>query len=482
MGIGCCAEPAGPMAVYWTADHAADRLDLKHMGRSLRRRGRTDEERALEVFLYVRRTMFHYPMRNESHADQFDAAKLINVYGYSFCTQQGVVAAALARATGLKSRVIGIPGHGMYEVYYGGRWHAFCTEFAFFVPFLPCAGGPPILSEREGTKACPHSLTCRYYDEKFFTRGVKDWRSLGAPNSSGYSAWMRLLRGELLRLGWESCGRFVPPRDLPRSAVLAKRFWPPRHICGEKDRANPFFDEIAHYARRFKGRKIYRYYGSGAHIWKPRMGSRNVLREFACTENVDVAAGALRPRENTAPAIAEFEMAGPYPYVDGMVRGVTNVKAGGRLIVSLQGNDPQGPWHKLWKAPSGRKRFKLDLGKLVLPVSTGRRTEYTRYRFRLRVEMIGRSELTGLEIHGSIQHNWMALPRLIPGRNVLTVRTRHSAKRVDSQDLLVFELAWREGQRSRKLRRRPTKTSNAYVVNVRAKTPPRMLCVLLERK
>jgi hypothetical protein len=510
-------QDGAPLALYWTTDRAVDRLDVEHMGRALRRRGRSDRGTALEVFRYMRRTMFHYPMRNENHADQFDAAKLVNVYGYSFCTQQGVAAAALARAAGLRSRSIGIPGHGMYEVHYDGRWHAFCTEFAFYVftrgadrhiasmaelkadpslitaarregrvpePFLPCAGGKPVLREREGTEACPYSLTCRYYDEAFFARGVAEWRSQGPANPSKYSAWAELRSGESLRLNWDAAGRFVPPSDLPRSRLLAKRFWPPRHICGSKDGANPFFPEIRPYARKIGGRTTYRYYGSGTHVWKPRVKAPGALGELARAENLSASRGGLRPLDGTGPATAEFEMSGPYPYVGGTVEMTARIKPGGRLALAVQGGSPRGPWHRLRPRASGRGRLKAELGGSVLPEPSGRKNEFTRYRFRLRVTVTGPVTLAGLEIRGEVQHNWAALPQLMPGRNLVSVRGRRTGapRRGASRPAApLFELAWKEGARRRRLRMRPAGGNGSRAVRVGTAVPPRMLYVLLKR-
>ena len=226
--LSCALTPAtaegnrpNAVSLYWTTDQAVDRLDVAHMGASIRRRHETGEARAIAVWKYVRQTMYHYPMRNKNHADQFDAAKLINVYGYSFCTQQAVTAAAVTRAAGLKARVIGVPGHGMYEVRYDGRWHAFCTTAGFYVrrrgphghiasmdelkadptlvtrakeesrmgsPFLPCAGGAEILGEEEGSKEVPYALTYRYYDETFFAQAASQWSDLGEANPSQYAS------------------------------------------------------------------------------------------------------------------------------------------------------------------------------------------------------------------------------------------------------------------------------------------------------
>ena len=58
------------------------------------RRGKQD--RAIALYEFARRLMFHYPQRSERrHADDMDALRLLNTYGYSFCSQQAVVLVVL---------------------------------------------------------------------------------------------------------------------------------------------------------------------------------------------------------------------------------------------------------------------------------------------------------------------------------------------------------------------------------------------------
>jgi hypothetical protein len=494
-----------PVEVYWTTDRAVDRLDVAHIGGSIRDRHATDEERAIAVWRYVHRTMYHYPMRNENHADQFDAAKLVNVYGYSYCTQQGIAAAAIAKAAGLKSRGIGVPGHGMYEVFYDGGWHAFCSISGFFVrtrlpdrhiasmqemkddpslilkareekrvpvPFLPCAGGPEILGEKEGTKECPYALTYRHYDEKFFVEGVKKWRSLGAPNPSRYAAWLPLRRGESLRLDWGASGAFVPPK-------APDRFHPPRHFCGIKDETNPFFPEIEGYGRKIANRMTYRYYGSGEHTWKPPLRRAGDAAQLARAENVRVSRSGITPADPAKPAIAEFEMTGPYVYVDGAVSGRVRVGDGGSLKVSFQGIDQEGAWKEIHAAARGDKQFSVKLGDAVLPdvPTEKKRRGFTKYRFRVRVELSGDAILTGVALTGTVQHNWSALPILVPGRNRIEVRTKTAPPKG-----LAFEIVWQEAGKERNARRRVKKSKEGFAVNVRGKSMPTMRYVLMTRE
>jgi hypothetical protein len=472
-------DMAKPWQVYWTADHCVDRLDLEHMGAWLRQRGKTDEERALAVWQYMRRTMYHYPMRNENHVDQFDAAKLINVYGYSFCTQQGIAAAAIAQAAGLKARAVSIPGHGIYEVFYDGGWHLFCSEFAFFVytrgpgrhiaslqemkedptlisqareekrtstPFLPCAGGPAILAEEEGTHVCPYSLTSRYYDERFFIAGVPEWKDNGAPNPSGYSAWMGLRRGESLRLEWAQHGKFLPPKDLPRSWRLAERFWPPRHMCGEKERQNPFFAEVEPYGIEIQGKRTYRYYGNGTHIWRPRLENEAALADLALAENLTVRDNLLQLRNADAPAVAEFRMQSPYAYVAGKISG--RISGRGRMQVYFQGSDADMPWIELATIGADQGAFTVELGSLTMPrdpADPAKKDVFNPYLFTIRLVLSGAPTVTDIELTGIVQHNWNALPQLIPGANTIRVRTGapESAK-AHAAAGIGFELCWEE--------------------------------------
>jgi len=501
------AAPPRTVSLYWTTEAAVDRLDVAHMGASIRARHRDEEARAIAVWRYVRRTMYHYPMRNENHDDRFDAAKLINVYGYAFCTQQAVTAAAVARAAGLEARVIGVPGHGMYEVFYDGRWHAFCTTAGFYVrtretdrhvasmdelkadptlatkareegragtPFLPCAGGPEILDEPEGSEEVPYALTYRHYDASFFAEAAQEWRDLGPANPSRYQAWIELRPGESLRLDWDASGPFVPP-------LVAERFHPPRHLCGAKDRLNPFFEEIAPYGRTLRGTTVYRYYGSGEHTWtwKPVLSDAGVLQDLARVENVIVENGSLRPRDPAKPALVEMEMAGPYVYVNGTCTGRTTVGKDGQLAISLQGTDTKAPWRELHTAAAGEGRFRVSLGDLqpTKPVDPKARRSFTRYHFRVRVEITGEAAISDFALRAAVQHSWAALPRLAPGRNTVEVRSRDVTPSLG----VTFELAWDEDGRRRTLRRRVNSGRDRYGVELESKSPPRMRHVLFSR-
>jgi hypothetical protein len=339
-------------------------------------------------------------------------------------------------------------------------------------PFLPCAGGPEILDEEEGSQEVPYALTYQHYDASFFAEAARKWGDLGKPNPSRYQAWIELRRDESLRLDWDASGSFVPP-------IIAARFHPPHHLCGEKDRTNPFFDEIAAYGRSIRGRTVYRYYGSGEHTWKPAFSGAGALQDSARAENVTADGGTLRPRDPGKPALIELEMAAPYVYLNGTFAGRTTVAKDGHLNISLQGTDAQAPWKELHTAPKGNNRFQVPLADLqpTKPVDPKASRSFTRYRFRVRVEMAGEAAISNLILKAAIQHNWAALPRLAPGPNTVELRSQNTI----SAPGITFELAWKEGGRERTLRRLVSSDHDEFRVEVKSDSPLRMRRVVLTR-
>ena len=80
-------------------------------------------------------------------------------------------------------------------------------------------------------------------------------------------------------------------------------------------------------------------------------------------------------------------------------------------------------------------------------------------------------------LKAAIQHNWAALPRLVPGANTVELRSQNAI----SSPGITFELAWKEGGRERTLRRLVSSDHNEFRVEVESDSPPRMRRVVLTR-
>src|SRR5687767_13514225 len=115
-----------------TTDRCVDTSSLSGIVAGVTRASMSDEEKALALFHWFRRVIFHHRQMGE---DRRDVLRLIHGYGYALCGSQAAVLAFLLRAAGLRTRIVAIRGggHTLVEVFYGGRWHAMDPMTAFFV-------------------------------------------------------------------------------------------------------------------------------------------------------------------------------------------------------------------------------------------------------------------------------------------------------------------------------------------------------------
>ena len=93
--------------------------------------------------------------------------------------------------------------------------------------------------------------------------------------------------------------------------------------------------------------------------------------------------------------------------------------------------------------------------------------------------------MSDLVITGLVQHNWTALPQLVPGENTIEVR----AQRADGSKLTsladkdtFFELVWDEEGKTRTLKQHLKKPSQRFTVNVKTSTIPHMRYLTLTRE
>ena len=115
------------------ADKAPHCSSLKSIVESVTRGCKTNDERAIAIYNFVRMTHYHrdYPREEGGIA----ALKLINSYGWSLCGGLHTVQAALWRELGWPWRYIGwtSPGHTTVEAQYDGRWHYLDVFLKFYV-------------------------------------------------------------------------------------------------------------------------------------------------------------------------------------------------------------------------------------------------------------------------------------------------------------------------------------------------------------
>ena len=115
------------MAPRVTTDRSVDCHSLESIVANVCTPAMTDQEKAVALFRFVRRMMFHYPQRSERlhPKDDLDSLRLLNTYGYSLCSQQALVLVDLWRTAGIKSICWGMPGHCTAQAWYDGSEHWF---------------------------------------------------------------------------------------------------------------------------------------------------------------------------------------------------------------------------------------------------------------------------------------------------------------------------------------------------------------------
>jgi hypothetical protein len=459
--LGCClavvplmpgAEPA-PAAqvnrVKITTDKAPDCSTLKTMVESVTRDCKTNDEKAIAIYNFMRLTHYHraYP----SEPGGLGVLKEIHCYGWSLCGGLHAEQSALWREMGWNWRFVGWPGHTTVEAFYDGRWH-FLDVFLKFYAWMPDPNNPGkrTIAGQDDLVAHPKELILDafvldksrkvYYakDNVFELIGEKaNWQApaflvcgdtledipaalkkknragspegwAGIAHSSGsYSTDVNLAPGFALTNTWDPSAEAWFWRD----SKIA-----PCHTCGDKEiRNSPEKGPVAepYLSAEWKCES----YANGRITFRADFSDANCLRSFAAVENVKVADKALVPVDAGKPAFVVVKLQSPYLLTQaaGTALGVD------KFEVSIDDG-------KTWK-PAELK----DFGALV------------KGQLQALCRLSIRDKLTVLSLQAVVQNNPFALPYLAPGKNTITVSVADTAALGDNK--LVVTYAYRPGSR-----------------------------------
>src|SRR6478736_6703714 len=143
-----CAATAAPKedkpaavvkAISVLPDKAPDCSSLKAIARSVTRHCKTNDEKAIAIYNFMRLTHYHRAYPEESGG--LPVLKEINCYGWSLCGGLHAEQSALWRELGWKWRFVGWPGHTTVEAFYDGRWH-YLDVFLKFYAWMPAPNQP----------------------------------------------------------------------------------------------------------------------------------------------------------------------------------------------------------------------------------------------------------------------------------------------------------------------------------------------------
>lgn len=436
--------------IKMTSDKAPDCSSLKSIVESVTRGCKTNDERAIAIYNFVRMALYHrdYPREEGGIA----AIKLINSYGWSLCGGLHTVQAALWRELGWPWRYIGwtSPGHTTVEAQYDGRWHYLDVFLKVYVwkTAADAPGGRTIASQADiravpalvtegltydtAKKVCYHSdcrpvsadgstnwqapafLVCGD-DMEGVLKGVNNGHDRGSPTAwnaikfddHGYSTDVNLAPGYSLTLTWDA---------IEGAHWWSGRLEAPYHSCTDKDYRNcPALGPVLEPYAPSGG--LRRSFANGKLIFAPELKSDAFLTALASKQNVKLQDGKIVPADSTRPASITVALSSPY----------VMTQARGRA----DGAD--------------KAEVSLDGGKTFKPVSIGDFTRAVAGKYACLVRLTFASALQSLELEAVVQCNRCALPYLSPGSNSIAVSTSDPRELGDNR--LVVTYAYRPGWR-----------------------------------
>ncbi|HUT34129.1 MAG TPA: hypothetical protein VNE39_11655 [Planctomycetota bacterium] len=489
-----------------TTDRSVATHSLEAIVAGVCRAGMGDEEKAIALYEYTRRVMFHYRERSERVDEHFDLdpLRLINTYGYSFCTQQMMVLVALWQAAGIESRIWGMPGHGTAQAFYGGKHHWFDPLIGAYVrsrtdgtvaSLAEIAEDPTVLTQAaaEG-RAAPTFLPCGrvFYEDVArlvprMAAYIAECRRLGDdmgfiaaragqskptwnPRQPLYQPDWSLRVGERVVFLWDNLeGEYncigVNPEHLP-----------PHHWCGvevdRRDRLN--YPCWKPYAKTINGVRTCRYHANGLHVFAPKFRDEWFKRGFEASSlewhcwKRGMPKLRLKKRRRAADLI--YKMSTPHVYTSATLAAEFRRAARddvSRLHVSCDGG---ATWVKVWDAKAGRPG-KVEAEVELRDHVRGMRDFWVRAQCRTRGEP-DKAGLDSLSVRAVFQHNMFARPYLVPGRNRVTVRVANPE--VLPRLGLDVTYAWREGRAARSHTERITESPATFTIHVGGRAMPRM--------
>ncbi|MFW5870919.1 MAG: hypothetical protein ACOCVH_00365 [Verrucomicrobiota bacterium] len=424
---------------YVTSDRCVDTRSVQSIADSLSKPGMNARDKAIEVYNYIRRTMFHYRFLSKEAGGGGGAADLINRVGYCLCTPTAGAQSHILQSMGVNARILGTTGHGSFVAEWDNRWHwmdAFLGLAAWNEGFDDLATpeqlkADPGLLERENPSPAPllpcgdvlYSDILRFepgnteYEEKCGRTDV-EWVERCELSERRNYIWDNHFKPDIILRPGESYTRnWDHEPGMYFLTGVDSKFAPPHHFCGEqaerRDSVNwpywrPYMKSIESFDPKTGEKQTVRtgrYWANGRLTWKP---SLSVLEQFSETENVQLIGDRLVPVDSDLPMKLTWRTDLPY-FCQG---GSLEVAGQGEMSVSIDTLDRQG---KLLAGMRNECKTRFDLRPAFLEDlgTTG---------YRLCLELQGACAcIESLEQTTVFQHNMYALPQLMPGRNEIKV-------------------------------------------------------------
>lgn len=504
IGVLAGLASAAVTDVKVTTDTSIDCSSIDSIARDLYRSCKTDEDKAVATWYFVRRTMFHWP-----HIPTWDSVELINSYGIGLCGYQSQAFAQICQAGGLKARTLHMPGHVLAEVYYDGDWHFFDCQVGWFAykkttsadgkerltvaSHEDIAKDPSIVLEavKEGRASKPF-FQCRVNDKSSDKpeNGVtyaKSAKPSGAPKVCDTRLVINLRRGESIVRDWSNEGKSWFQADKDNTGFLSLHHLCTASVIDENDPVNwPYWKPYAVQYTSKEGKSRYgpkRVFGNGRMVYEPDLATE-AFREGLTEDGLKGIAGKyedkrgpnLHPAAAGALGTAIFEIECPYVAVDAWLdlSGVCKVGKNVVAVYARRAADKTDAWTEVWRA-DGKGPFQAD--KISL-----KSIAWEQHRYLVKIELQaagdpGDAGLDTIRVTTVFVNNMYALPYFVPGKN--TIRVAAAAGADLKRDALTLKYVWEEAGHEKTLDMRIQKLPCEKTVEVAGEEMPRMKSVRL---
>ena len=436
-------------------DKMPDCSSLKSMVESITKDCKTNDEKAIATYDFLRQMNYHHSYPQERGG--VGALKHINVYGWALCGGQHTVLAALWKTLGWKWRYLSWRAHTTVEAYYDGDWHYLDTFLKFYTwvdkngkrtiasqedinqnPQLVTGQlvfdkarrvcyekKNPILKDGKVNLNAPAFLLCGD-GMKGVVGGIKNKKISGSPegwaglkfDDPSYSTDVNLGPGYLMENFW---GR-----------VPNGYYWPghasgPFHSCVDKDYRNdpklgPLFEPYRTDANGALCHGKQRTWANGTLIFKPDFKNSEFLKGIKAVDNAKLANGVLVAVDASKPGAIVVPLSSPYVAIQG--------KGEGEGIKTFSISTDNGKSYKV-----------ADIANFSTAVNG-------KYKILAKVEF---QKLKSLKLQILFQNNRSALPYLSPGKNKIKVSVANP--KALGKNKLVITYAYHTGVRNSDLKK-----------------------------
>ena len=473
---GACAL-AGVDDVKVTTDTSIDCSSIQSIARDLYKNYKSDQEKAIATWYFVRRMHFHWP-----HIPTWNSIDLINSYGFALCGHQSTMLCQIANAGGLKARTMHLPGHVIAEINYDGAWHMFDCQVGWYAlnrkgKVASCAemkADPTLVTDavKEGRDSKPY-FQCRDNPRggTNYAAAAKAGRIVPPPTDR---LIVNLRRGESITRVWGNEDKaWFPSKD-------DRGFVSPRHTCTGRDidandPANwPYWKPYA------KG-GVKRYYGNGRMVYQPNLateafteGLAKAGMDGASAKYKDGKGPNLHPAAAGKPGTVTFVIDSPYVAVDAWLDAEALRKTEKDVLAVHARTADRGDWKEIYRAD---KTGQIKLAKLSL-----KEAAWAAHRYLVKFELAAGADVSdvgvdSLKITTVFVNNMYALPYFTPGKNTIKLTAAEGTDLNKSK--LTLEYAWEEQGKEKTLTKTIDKLPFETTVTVGGEELPRMKQVKL---